>query len=350
MKKLIMTAAAATLTLTAAHAKDAYPISGAFSTSLTTNQAELRPIKYADPGFFQGTFAASVFYAPIDPLLLSASLSAFKSFDAGQGGQGTIGATVPGHTQLQDVGLSIDWNIGTLGPAIFSTGVGFTVPLSENSRAAGNLTSISPSVSVQFNLPAKFAIQLAGGITYNVNEDPTQRIDCSDARFRDVCEVSGADLGNPNSLLTYGGSLGIVSRPIKGLVVTAGYSIGAGIGEVDFPNDEFTPTGVEAQDGTQYTAASHGTRFGISYSLAGLSSSADTAENLNPNIDPSLQVAGDDDSPFWTRFTLNLSMSTRDLVYARDRSDGVRVTVPVYDFETQTGERTTYTLGISYNI
>ena len=103
-----------------------------------------------------------------------------------------------------------------------------------------------------------------------------------------------------------------------------------------FPDTENDPLASDyAQSGDQVGALIHGTTLSFIYGFNRTASAAQEALNKSLGGDE------EEEDSFLTRLSIFISMTTNDRLYS---SDGSRVTVPVFDFETDNRSRTTYTL------
>ncbi|MCA9527177.1 MAG: hypothetical protein KC549_12865 [Myxococcales bacterium] len=335
--KILVAALALGLALPAFAEDESFPISGSLSTGVSFNHGNFTDLGGVEggAGYVRGSLSGSVGYTlPVEGLSASASFSLTKPLE--ENFVRASGATQPGKTEISDIGLGLGYDIATLGPVNLGSSLDLVVPLSNASRAAGLITNISPGLSASVKLPAGFSLSAGAGLSYNVNEDATQQLDCDE--FRDLCDQLGGagGLGQPNSLWGFSANGGLGWKaPLPGLSLRAGYSWGTGLSAVEFKKDEFTSE--FAQTGAQLQGDSHGTSFGISYTPS-----------------PMVEVPEGEKAPApegaWAalgHFTLSLSMSTRQSFYS---SDGSRVTVPIFDFETGTQQRTVYGISLSANL
>ena len=103
-----------------------------------------------------------------------------------------------------------------------------------------------------------------------------------------------------------------------------------------FPDTTADPLASDyAQSGKQVGSLIHGTSFFFIYGFNRTASAAQQA--LNESLGDSGQ---EEEDRFLDRLSLSASMTTNDRFYS---SDGDRVTLPFFDFETDNRSRTTYT-------
>ena len=182
--------------------------------------------------------------------------------------------------------------------------------------------------------PIKIVIQSTAFVGYNVLENPTQQIDCS--LTPQACQISGEDLGSPNDLMYWGGALNFQYPIFGGLRVGLTYRMFGSLLAISFPDTEDDPLASEyAQSGNQVGSLIHGTTLSFIYGFNRTASAAQEALNKSLGVDQ------EDEDSFLSRLSLFISMTTNDRLYA---ADGSRVTLPIFDFETDNRSRTTYTL------
>lgn len=316
---------------------EAFPVSGSLSTGVSFNHANFTSLGSQEgaAGTARGSINANVSYSPpVENLSLSAGFGITKPLEENYSRSGQF--TQPYKAAISDISLGIGYGLPELGPASFSLGLDFTaVPLSAVSQAQGLLTSISPGLSVSIKIPGGLGFSAGTGLGWNINSDATVQLDC--AEFPSLCQqIGGAGgLGIPNTLLSFSANAGLSwSTPLKGLSLRAGYNWGTGLSEVEFKKDAFTSE--YAQTGKQLQGDSHGTNFGISYTPKPLIEVPEGEEAPEP--EGAWAVLG--------HFTLSLGMSTNQAFYS---ADGQRVTVPLFDFETGTQARTSYSVNLSAN-
>ena len=200
------------------------------------------------------------------------------------------------------------------------------------SRALGVKTYVSSFLSLIYATPFKLVIQGTSFVGYNVLDNPTIQIDC--ALSPQACQISGEDLGSPNDLMYWGGAINMQYPLFSGLRAGFTYRMFGSLLAASFPEVESDPLASEyAQSGDQVGALIHGTSVFFIYGFNRTASDSTSAQ----------RVLGDGEQTedrFLDRLSLSLSMTTNDRFYS---SDGSRVTLPIFDFETDNRSRTTYT-------
>lgn len=335
---------------------DPYPVIGAVSTSLAWNHSAFVPqeqspasLEYNLPesqgfGWSLMRLNASLSYTwkftpKLPPLFFSGQVGFERALTEGFGRAGVIptATTQPKRFYAQDLSTSVGWTLPGVSKfipkMIVNIGFNASLPLSLISQSQGIYSYLSSFLSVIYSTPFKLVIQGSGFVGYNVLDNPTRQIDCTVSP--EACRISGADLGSPNDLMYWGGVLNFQYPLIGGLRLGATYRMFGSLGAATFPQTSTDPfASPHAQSGDQVGALIHGTTFSL---LFGFNRTASAAQQA---LNESLGSEADEDR-FLDRLSLGLSMTTNDRLYS---SDGARITVPVFDFETANLSRTTYNL------
>ena len=344
-----------------AHARpkpEAYPIIGAVSTRVSMNHSLLTPTstsatsaEYNLPesqGFGWSILSINAslshtwkFSSKLPPIFFSGSLGFERALSEGFNRAGVIApaTTQPKRFYVQDLNLSAGWTIPgvhkVIPKLIANWGVNASLPFSLLSQAQGVKTYLSSFLSLVYPTPFKLVIQGTGFVGYNVLDNPTQQIDCTISP--DACRISGADLGNPNALMFWGGVVNLQYPLFGGLRIGATYRMFGSLLAATFPDVEQDPVASPyAQSGKQVGGLIHGTTFSLIFGFNRTASAAQQA--LNESLEGGKEQ---DEDRFLDRLSLNLSMTTNISFYS---SDGSRVTVPVFDLETANLSRTVYAL------
>ena len=349
--------------IASAHAKselDPYPIMGSVSTRVSMNHSLLtKPVpseantKYGIPeadGFGWSTLSLNTnishvwqFNPKLPPIFFSGSIGFVRALSEGFNRAGAIApaTTQPQQFYVQDLNLSAGWtipNVDKLIPKLIANwGVGATVPFSLLSQAQGVKTYLSSFLSLVYPTSFKLVIQGTGFAGYNVMDNPTQQIDCTISP--DACRISGEDLGNPNALMFWGGVINLQYPIYGGLRFGAVYRMFGSLSAAKFPEISSDPyASPYAQSNNQLGALIHGTTFSLIFGFNRTASAAQQA--LNESLEGDQQ---EDEESFLNRLSINLSMTTNSRFYSADNS---RVTVPVFDLETENLSRTIYALSV----
>ena len=335
---------------------DPYPVVGAVSTSLAWNHSAFlsqepsaASLKYNLPesqgfGWSLLRLNASLSYtwkfsSKLPPVFFAGRVGFERALTEGFGRAGVIptATTQPKRFYAQDLNVSAGWTIPGVNKLIpkliANVGVNASAPLSLISQSQGIYTYLSSFLSLVYPTPFKLVIQGSGFVGYNVLDDPTRQIDCT--VNPEACRISGADLGSPNDLMYWGGVVNFQYPLFGGLRLGATYRMFGSLGAVTFPEtatDQYASS--FAQSGDQVGALIHGTTFSLLFGFNRTASAAQQA--LNESLG-----SKEEEDRFLDRLSLTLSMTTNDRLYS---SDGSRVTVPVFDFETANLSRTTYNL------
>ena len=208
-------------------------------------------------------------------------------------------------TELHDINLGAAWNFLNIDAAhlSFAGVLDIAIPTSKASQAAGLILSVSPSVSMAWNFKG-FSAAAGFAYSYNVNQDPTQQIDCE--RFPDLCRIHGEDAGQPNALQSIAGNFGIAYTFLDQLTPSFSYSLSNGYQAVKFPHDEYSSP--YAQNDSQKGLGMHSTSFALSWK-------------------------------FLKNSSASIYMTTVRSLYTED---GKNVTQPFFDTDSNINHRTSY--------
>ncbi len=335
---------------------ESYPIVGSVSSSITWNhsnfvnveQSELAQQYNLGPSDGFGWSLLNInnglsytwqFSPKLPPLFFSGGIGFSRALSEGFNRAGVIpsASTQAKRFYVQDMSLSMGWSIPKLSQLIprlnANIGLNASVPFSAQSRALGVKSYLSSFLSLIYATPFKLVIQSTGFVGYNLLENPTQQIDCSVAP--QACQISGEDLGSPNDLMYWGGAINVQYPILGGLRAGLTYRMFGSLLAVSFPeaaDDQFASE--YAQSGKQVGALIHGTSYFLIYGFNRTASAAQEALNKSLGGDQ------EDADSFLNRLSLSFSMTTNDRLYS---ADGTRITLPLFDFETDNRSRTTYT-------
>lgn len=280
----------------------------------------------------------------LEPLFFSGSLGFERALSEGFNRAGVIpnASTQPHRFYVNDLSLSAGWTLPGVGRVIDGLIANFSVnadiPFSTTSRALGVQSYLSTFLSLIYPTPIKLVIQGSVFVGYNVLDHPTQQVDCT--LTPQVCRISGEDLGSPNDLMYWGGALNMQYPLFGGLRLGMTYRMFGSLLAVTFPDTETDPyASPYAQSGPQVGSLIHGTTVFLQYGFNRAGSAAQQA--LNDSIEG--QGKKKQEESFLNRLSLSLSMTTNDRFYS---SDGSRITVPVFDFETDNRSRTVYAFSV----
>ena len=292
--------------------EEKWPLSGNVSLGYRFNQANFANTQSSrtDLGSQSGSLNVGLGYQINDLLSADFGGGVSRTLSKSYSGAGSS-QTVNNATEMSD--LSFGLSIGEIykipvADIIFSGGVGASVPTSKGSQASGAITSISASLSASWS-GGGFSLSLGGGWDYSIWENPTVQIDCEKAP--ENCEHSGIDTGDPLPSHSISGSFSASYKIIDDLSASASYGISTSWLTTTGKDDEFTSR--FAQTGEQSGLGSHNAGFGLSYRL-------------------------------FEKTSLSARMSTAAGLY---NARGNEYTLPLYDFESRTGSRTGYSLGLS---
>ncbi len=303
-----------------AEVKKSYPLTGSVSLGYRFNQANFADVENDNAAFGWQLLSLNgvASYEFIKNISASLALGIDKEltdnyYRAPAGGNSTRSV---GQTELRDMTLSLQWsNFATIPVAniTFSGGFDVGIPTSDASRAAGLILSLGPSLTMSW---AWRGLTTSASISYgyNINSDPTRRIDCE--RYPDQCRVRGQDLGQPNALHAISSTFAVgytfFDNPSYGsLSLGASYSLSNGYSAVKFPADEYSS--VYAQDDTQAGLGAHS--FSINTQWR-----------------------------FLKKTSVGLRMSTMRSLYT---SDGKHVTQPFFDTDSDLSHRTSYAVTLT---
>jgi hypothetical protein len=337
--------------------KERYPIVGAVSTGIGFNHSnfvseEKSPEAAAlglQPasgfGWVTARFSTSLSYNykfsdEYSPIYVSSGLSFSRALSESFSRAG-LGTVQPKQFNIQDLSINLGWGLPGFKKISknmsVNLGLGLTAPFSRPSRSTGLVTALSTSLAVSYRTPIKLALQVSGFFSYNVLENPTILVDCG--LMPEYCRVSGEDLGAPNQLMSWGGRFGMQYPLFGGLRIGVSYGMFGGMGAVLFPDSTDAATSPFAQDGEQYGIPFHGSRISLAFGFNQTGSAAQQAMNKSVGS----KKKSKKEKSFLDRVNLSLSMSTNQRLYSFDNK---RITVPIFDFETNTKSRTSYGFGM----
>lgn len=349
------------LTCTFAYAKpekESFPIIGSVSTVLSFNHSNFvsedqsaDADKYGLPtssgfGWVNSRLVTSLSYIlPTtkgqSPIYISGGIGFSRAIKESFSRAG-LNTVQPKQFVINDLGVNLGWGLPGFNKISKSlngnVGLGITAPFSRVSRSTGLVTSFNPSLSISYLTPIRVVVQFTGFGGYNILEKPTIQVDCRVSP--DYCRISGQDLGAPNQLINYGGNLAVqIPLGASGFRFGMGYTISAGMGAVKFPereSDEYAST--YSQSENQYSRPGHSTSFQLIFGFNRAGSAAQQA--LNESLEGDKKKTKKSKEPsFLSRLNFVLAMSTRQALYS---SDNKRITVPIFDFETDNYSRTSY--------
>ena len=289
-----------------------WPLSGSVSLGYRFNQANFANTESSqtDLGSQSGSINVGLGYQLNDLLSLDVGAGVSKTLSKSYGGAGSS-QTANNATEMGDVSVGLGvgefYKIPGVGIGL-SGGVGASIPTSKGSQASGAVTSLGSSLSAGWS-GGGFNLSLGASWDYSIWKNPTVQLECDSARNN--CDISGVDTGDPLPLHSVSGSFSVGYKIIKDLSASASYGISNSWLTTTGKDDEFTSQ--YAQTGTQGGLGSHNFGLGLSYRL--------------------LEKTG-----------ISARMSTGSGLYNARGSD---LTLPLYDFETRTGQRTSYSFGLN---
>ena len=336
--------------------KEDYPIVSSVSSSLTWNHSnfigtstspttEQYNLPEADGfGWSLMNLSAGLSYTwkfspSLPPLFFSGGFGFTRALDEGFNRAGIIpvSTTQSKRIYVEDLSISAGWSLPGVSQLInnLSANIGFngSVPLNIQTRAWGIKSYLSSFLSLIYATPIKLVIQSTAFAGYNVLDNPTQQIDCTLAP--QACRISGEDLGSPNDLMYWGGAVNMQYPVFGGLRIGLTYRMFGSLLAIKYPEEPDQYTSDYAQTGNQVGALIHGTTLSFLYGFNRTASAAQEALNKSLGGDKEEQDS------FLNRLSFTFSMTTNDRLYS---ADGARVTIPIFDFETDNRSRTTYTL------
>jgi hypothetical protein len=290
---------------------ETWPVSASVSVRYGFNHANFTPTESDAPDY--GTQNASVSVSASYPFLekysVDVSLSASKELADSYYGANSSQTSIRG-TDFGDSSISVGGEFYTI-PVVDITiagNVSGTIPTSKASQAADIYTTVGPGLSLSWKW-ARLSLSADVGASYTVAKYATVHIQRDSAN--DNASKSGVDTGEPLNLWGIDESFRIGLKIIDGLNFSTSYSMSHGMSSTEGQDDEAAAE--FAQTGQQWSIPSHGVSFGLSWK-------------------------------FLEKSTLGVGMSTRQSLYNKR---GDQVTVPVFDFETNTRERTKYSVSLS---
>ncbi|MCK6569613.1 hypothetical protein L6V77_00715 [Myxococcota bacterium] len=290
---------------------EAWPVSASVSVRYGFNHANFTPTESDAPDY--GTQNASVSVSASYPFLekysVDVSLSASKELADSYYGANSSQTSIRG-TDFGDSSISVGGEFYTI-PVVdiaISGNLSGTIPTSKASQAADIYTTVGPGLSLSWRWE-RLSLGADIGASYTFAKYPTVHIQRDTAN--DNANKSGVDTGEALGLWGIDESFRIGLKIVEGLNFSTSYSMShstiATEGKADEAAAEF------AQTGQQWSIPSHGVSFGLSWK-------------------------------FLEKSTLGVGMSTRQSLYNKR---GDEVTVPIFDFETNTRERTKYSVSLS---
>ena len=344
-------------------AKERYPIIGTVSTVLSFNHSNFveddqsaAAQEYGLPqasgfGWVNSILSTNLSYimptaSGYSPLYISGGVSfsrVIKESFARPFGANTV---QPKQFMLNDLSLNLGWGLPGFNKITkglsSNVGLGLSAPFSRMSRATGLVTSISPSFTLSYATPFRVVVQATAFGGYNILENPTIQVDCR--LLPDYCGISGEDLGIPNQLMSYGGSFSAQVPLTGGFRLSLGYQLFGGTSAVTFPERENDPyASPYAQDENQYAGLFHGSVIAVIFGFNRAGSAAQQA--LNESLEGKKKKKKAAEPSFLSRLNLIFAMRTTQRFYS---SDNTRVTVPIFDFETDNYSRTNYSFVIRF--
>ena len=340
--------------------KDRYPVIGSVSSAVAFNHSNFVEAEQSADAQSYGlpesdgfgwarmslNFGMSYnwkFSKDYSPIFLSSGLSfsqaIVESFSR------ATSTTQPGEVLVGDISLSAGWSLPGIGKLLkglmANISVNGSLPTSRASRAAGLISATSSNLSIIYATPIKLIMQVFGSAGVNIRENPTLQVDC--ALMPEFCAVSGAGVGMPLSVFSWATGFGLqYPLPfINGLRVGGGYSIFGGFGGVSFGDTTADPLASQyGQSGTQWSVPFHRIGFSIIYGFNNTGSAATQA--LNESLQ-SQSKSKKKPNELLKRLSLRLGMGTGQRLYSFDNK---RVTLPLFDFETDNLSRTSYNFSV----
>ena len=340
--------------------KERYPIISSFSTGVSFNHsnfvgaetnsaASQYGLEEAD-GFGWATMSFNMslsylwkFSKKYSPLFFSGGVGFSRALSESFSRAG-LSTVQPKQFNIQDLSVNMGWNLPKFSKKSklnVNAGLSISAPLSRASRSIGLASAISSRLALIYPTSLGFILQAVGFVGYNVLTTPTIQVDC--ALMPQYCRISGEDLGAPNRLVSWGGAVGTQIPLFGGLRFSASYRMFGGMGAVQFPEtaDE-TLSSDYAQGGNQYAMPFHGTSFGLIFGFNQTGSAAVQALNESLRKGKKGKKKKKKEPSFLDNLNLSLSMSTGQRLYSFDNK---RITVPLFDFETDNKSRTSYNFG-----
>lgn len=296
---------------TDADAEPAFPVSGSVGFSYKFNHANFTPTEsdQADFGTQQGSFNAKAHYPFLEKFALDLSLSASKEFAKSYYGANSSQTTIKS-TDFSDSSLGLSGEIYTIPVLDISIGasLGASIPTSKASQAAKIYTTVGPGISLGWEWK-RLSLGAGFDASYTFAKYRTIHIE-GDSAAPNVVQ-SRSDTGDPLGLWDLSESFDIGVKILDNLSFSTGYSMSHSLLATSGKSDQYTSE--YAETGDQWSMPSHGVSFGLRWGA-------------------------------FEKTSVSLGMSTRQALYDKRNSSK---TVPIFDWETDTHERTKYSLGVS---
>lgn len=310
----------ATVTTEAAPAEDAksdedaeppFPVSGSVGLSYKFNHANFTPTESDQAAFGtqQGSLNVRAHYGFLERFGLDVGLSASKELAKSYYGANSSQTNIRS-TDFSDSSISLSADLFTIPGADInvSTGLSGSIPTSKASQAAKIYTTISPSLSLGWEWE-RLSLGASFDAGYTFAKYRTIHIERDTAAVN--ADHAGTDTGDPLGLWDLSESFDVGVKILDSLSFSAGYSVSHSLLATSGKDDAYTSD--YADTGDQWSVPSHGTSFGLKWKVV-------------------------------DKTSVSLGMSTRQSLYNK-RNTGK--TVPIFDWETDTHERTKYSLGVS---
>jgi hypothetical protein len=342
--------------------KERYPIISSFSTGISFNHsnfvgsetnsaASQYGLEEAD-GFGWATMSFNMslsylwkFSKKVSPIFVSGGIGFSRALSESFSRAG-LSTVQPKQFNVQDLSVNMGWNLPKISKKSklnMNAGLSVSAPLSRSSRSIGLASSISSRLALIYPTSIGLVLQAVGFVGYNILTTPTIQVDC--ALMPQYCRISGEDLGAPNRLMSWGGVVGTQIPLFGGLRFSLSYRMFGGMGAVQFPETtEENLSSEYAQGGNQYSIPFHGTSFGLIFGFNQTGSGAQQALNESLKKGKKGKKSKKKESSFLDKLNLSLSMSTGQRLYSLDNK---RITVPLFDFETNNKSRTSYNFGMN---
>lgn len=294
-----------------ADAEPPFPVSGSVGFSYKFNHANFTPTEsdQADFGTQQGSFNVKAHYPFLEKFALDLSLAASKEFAKSYYGANSSQTSIR-NTDFSDSSLSLSGELYTI-PVVdisISASLGATIPTSKASQAAKIYSTVGPGVALGWEWK-RLSLSAGFDAGYTFAKYRTIHIE-GDTANPNVAQ-SGSDTGEPLGLWELSESFDVGVKILDNLNFSTGYSVSHSLLATTGKSDQYTSE--YAETGDQWAMPSHGISFGLRWQV----------------ID---------------KTSVSLGMATRQALY--DKRNNSK-TVPLFDWETDTHERTKYSLGVS---
>ncbi len=292
-------------------AEEAFPVSGSVGMSYRFNHANFTPTESDKAAFGtqQGSLSVKAHYGFLERFALDVNLSASKELADSYYGANSSQTSIKS-TDFSDSSVSLSADIYTI-PVVdisISAGLSGTIPTSKASQAAKIYTTVAPSLSLGWEWKR---LSLGAGFEagYTFAKYRTYHIE-GDSAARNVAQ-SGSDTGDPLGLWDLSESFDLGVKILDALSFSTSYSVSHNLLATSGKEDAYTSP--YADTGDQWGMVSHGFSFGLRWKAL-------------------------------EKTSLSVSMSTRQPLYNKR---GTEKTVPIFDWETDTHERTKYGISVS---